>query len=73
MSEVNGQIVDAITMTNTQVLANAPAMAMASLYQTIGNSVAMAAANSVYAQQQANMAFQAATTLGVTMMFSANK
>jgi Killing trait len=69
---VNGAVIDAITATNTKVLAEAPAMAMGSLYQTIGNSVAMAAANAVYAQQQANVTYQAASTLGITKMFSQN-
>jgi len=69
---VNGQVVDSVTITNTKVLAEAPAMAMGSLYQTIGNSVAMAAANAVYAQQQANVTYQAASTLGITKMFSQN-
>ncbi len=71
--EVNGAVIDAVTATNTKVLAEAPAMAMGNLYQTIGNSVAMAAANSVYAQQQANVSCQAANTLGITKMFSQNK
>ncbi len=66
-------VVDAVAATNTKVLAEAPAMAMGSLYQSIGNSVAMAAANAVYAQQQANVTYQAATTLGVTKLFSQNK
>jgi hypothetical protein len=70
---VNGAVVDAVTATNTKVLAEAPAMAMGSLYQTIGNSVAMAAANAVYAQQQANVSYQAASTLGITKMFEQNK
>ncbi|AJQ97826.1 RebB family R body protein [Gynuella sunshinyii] len=69
---VNGAVVDSITIANTKVVAEAPAMAMGSLYQTIGNSVAMAAANAVYAQQQANVAYQAATTLGVMKLFSQN-
>jgi stage V sporulation protein SpoVS len=56
---VNGAIVDAVTIANTKVLAEAPAMAMGSLSQTSGNSVAMA--------------YQAATTLGVTKLFSQNK
>ena len=67
---VNGAVIDAITTTNTQVLGEAPAMAMGSLYQTIGNAVAMAAANAVYAQQQANVTYQAATTMGVTKLLS---
>lgn len=70
---VSGAVVDAITATNSKVLAEAPAMAMGSLYQTIGNSVSMAAANAVYAQQQANVSYQAATTLGVTKLFSQKK
>ncbi|KJZ09577.1 RebB protein [Marinomonas sp. S3726] len=68
---VSGAVVDAITATNTKVLAEAPAMG--SLYQTIGNSVAIATANAVYAQQQANVTYQAATTLGVAKLFSQNK
>ncbi len=65
LTSVNPQVTDAITQTNVKVLAEAPAMAMGSLYQTIGNSVAMAAANAVYAQQQANVTYQAASTMGV--------
>lgn len=45
-------------------------MAMGSLYQTIGNSVAMAAANAVYAQQQANVTYQAASTMGVAKLLN---
>jgi hypothetical protein len=69
---VNPQITDAVTQTNLKVLAEAPAMAMGSLYQTIGNSIAMAAANAVYAQQQANVVYQTATTLGVSKLLSTN-
>lgn len=65
---VNSQVTDAITTTNVKVLGEAPAMAIGSLYQTIGNSVAMAAANAVYAQQQANVTYQAATTVAVTKL-----
>lgn len=71
MAELNGvnpQVTDAVTTTNVKVLAESPAMAMGSLYQTIGNSVAMAAANAVYAQQQANVTYQAASTKGVTIL-----
>jgi hypothetical protein len=45
-------------------------MAMASLYQNLANSVAMASMNAVYAQQQANMAHQAATVQGVALLLS---
>lgn len=67
---VNPQITDSVTQTNTKVLGDAPAMAMGSLYQTIGNAMAMAAANAVYAQQQANITYQAATTMGVSKILS---
>lgn len=69
-TSVNSQITDAVTQVNTKVLGEAPAMAMGSLYQTIGNSIAMAAANAVYAQQQANVTYQAASTLGITKLFA---
>jgi hypothetical protein len=68
---VNSQITDAITQTNVQVLGEAPAMAMAQLYQAISNSLAMAAANAVYAQQQANVTAQASTTVCVKMLLDA--
>jgi hypothetical protein len=67
---VNSQITDAITQTNVKVLGEAPAVAIGMLYQTIGNSVSMAAANAVYAQQQANVTYQAATTMGVAKLLS---
>lgn len=59
---VNSQITDAITQTNVKVVGEAPAMAMGSLYQTIANSISMAAANAVSAQQQSNTLAQAVTT-----------
>ena len=64
----NGQIIDVITQANIKDLGESPALAMGSLYQTIGNSVAMAAANAVYAQQQANVTYQAATTVAVQLI-----
>ena len=70
---VNPQVTDAITQTNVKVLGEAPSMAMGSLYQTIGNSVAMAAANAVYAQQQANITHQTSTVAGVEKLLSTGK
>ena len=72
-SAVNGAVVDSVAASNASVGAVAPAMAMGSLYQTISNSVAMAAANAVYAQQQGWMTSQSAGTLGVTKLFSQNQ
>lgn len=71
--EVDPQITDAVTQMNIKVVGEAPAMAIGSLYQTIGNSVAMAAANAVYAQQQSNIAHQAATTQCVALLLSLGK
>ncbi|HBB96140.1 MAG TPA: RebB protein [Blastocatellia bacterium] len=67
---VNPQITDAITQTNVKVVAEAPAMALGSLYQAMANSIAMAAANAVFSQQQANVTHQAATTMGVAKLLS---
>jgi hypothetical protein len=67
---VNSQVTGAITQTNVQVLGEAPAIAMGNLYQTVGNSWAMATANAVYAQQQANVTYQAASTIGVAKLLS---
>ena len=67
---VNPQITDAITQTNVKVLGEAPAIAMGNLYQTVGNSWAMAAGKAVYAQQQANVTYQAASTVGVAKLLS---
>jgi len=70
LDRVNPIITDAVTQTNVEVLANAPSMAMGNLYQTISNSVAMAAANAVYAQQQANVTYQSASTMGIKNLLS---
>ena len=70
---VNTQVTDAITQTNVKVLGEAPGMAIGSLYQTIGNSVAMDAANAIYSQQQANITHQAATTQSVALILSLGK
>ena len=71
LSELSPAVTDAVTQTNVKVLSEAPAMALGSLYQTIGNSVAMAAANAVYAQQQANVTYQMATTVALDKMVNA--
>ncbi len=67
---VNAQITDSVTQANVKVLGDAPAQAMANLYQSIGSSIGLAAGNAVTAQQQANIVHQAATTMGVTLLYS---
>ena len=69
---LNPQVTDTLSTTNATVIGEAPGMALGSLYQTIGNSVAMAAANAVYAQQQANVTYQTASTMAVQHLVSAS-
>lgn len=70
VTAVNGQITDAVTQANLKVLGEAPAMALANLYQATAQALANAAHNAVSAQQQTNVTAQAATTMGVTTLFS---
>ena len=70
VTAVNGQITDAVTQANLKVLGEAPAMAMANLYQATAQALANAAHNAVSAQQQTNVTAQAATTMGVATLFS---
>jgi len=70
MAQVSPQITDAVTQANVKVLAEAPAMAMGSIYQAMAHSTGMMFQNSVNTQQQQNMLQQAATTQGVIQMYS---
>ncbi|MCK0069632.1 MULTISPECIES: RebB family R body protein [Kordiimonas] len=58
---VNGQITDAVTQANITVLAQAPAMAMGSLYQAQANALSILFANSVDAQAKLADSFEAIT------------
>jgi hypothetical protein len=69
-SIVNSQITDSIVETNEEVLGNAPAIAMANLYQATAQALANAAHNATYAQQQSNILAQAVTTQGVNMLYA---
>jgi 4-hydroxyphenylpyruvate dioxygenase-like putative hemolysin len=69
-TSVNSQITDSVTQANTQVLAIAPAVAMANLYQATAQALANAAHNATSSQQQTNVTAQAATTMGVTTLYS---
>ncbi len=65
---VNGQITDSVTQSNVHVLGTAPAMALSNLYQTISQSIGLAAQNAAAAQQQANILYQAATAQAVSVI-----
>lgn len=67
---LNDQITDAVTQTNVKVLGDTPAVAMGNLFQATSQALANAAHNATTSQQQANITAQAATTQGVTTLFS---
>jgi len=69
-TSVNSQITDSTTQVNVQVLADAPAVAMANLYQATAQALANAAQNATTSQQQTNITAQAATTMGVATLYS---
>lgn len=67
---VNSQITDAVTQADVQVLGDAPAIALANLYQATAQALSLAALNAVNAQQQLNMTAQAATAQGIILLYS---
>lgn len=67
---VNSQITDSVTQANTQVLGAAPATAMGNLFQATAQALSNAAHNATTSQQQSNITAQAATTMGVTTLYS---
>ncbi|MBN8738965.1 MAG: RebB family R body protein [Xanthomonadaceae bacterium] len=67
---VNSQITDAVTQTNVKVVAEAPAHAMATVYQSLAHSVGLLFENAVATQQQQNILAQAATTQGIMQIYS---
>ena len=67
---VSQQITDAVTQANVKVVAEAPAMAMGTLYQTLSHSTGIMFENSVNSQNQQNILGQTATTQGVMQIYS---
>ncbi|AQQ00810.1 glycerol-3-phosphate dehydrogenase [Pseudoalteromonas aliena] len=67
---VNSQITDSVTQANVQVLGDAPSIAMGNLFQATSQALANAAHNATSGQQQANITAQAATTMGVSLLYS---
>ena len=70
MAYVSQQITDAVTQSNVEVVADAPSVALGSLYQTAGHSTGLMYENSVNSQNQQNILAQAATTQGVMQIYS---
>jgi hypothetical protein len=69
-TSVNDQITDSVTQANVKVLGDAPAIALGNLYQATAQALANAAHNATNAQQQTNITAQAATTMGVSTLYS---
>ena len=69
-TSVNNQITDSITQVNTKVIGDAPAMAMGNFFQATAQALGNAAHNATTSQQQSNITAQAATTMGVTTLYS---
>jgi hypothetical protein len=69
-TSVNDQITDSVTQANVKVLGDAPAMALANLFQATAQALANSAHNATTSQQQNNITAQAATTMGVTTLYA---
>jgi len=67
---VNGQITDAVTQSNVKVVADGPALAMGTIYQSVAHSTGILYENATSAQQQLAIAGQAATNQGVIQIYS---
>ena len=70
MTTVSPQITDAVTQVNVKVVAESPAMAISSLYQTAAHSTGLMFENAVALQNNQNMSAQAAATMGVMQIYS---
>lgn len=69
-TSVNSQITDSVTQTDTQVLGDAPAIAMGNFMLATAQAMSNAAHNATNAQQQNYVSAQAATTMSVATLFS---
>jgi|SaaInl8_200m_RNA_FD_contig_121_92705_length_2156_multi_5_in_0_out_0_2 hypothetical protein len=67
---VSGQITDSVSSTNVEVVGDAPAQAMGSLYQSMAQAIGLAGGNAVTEQQQVNVTNQTSTTLGLSLLWS---
>lgn len=70
MSKVSEQITDAVTQSNVKVVAEAPAIALGTVYQTMSHSTGLMFENSVNSQNQQNILGQTGTTMGVLQIYS---
>lgn len=69
-TSVNDQITDSVSQVNTKVLGDSPAVAMGNLFVATSQALSNAAHNATTSQQQTNITAQAATTQGVSTLYS---
>lgn len=69
-TSVNNQITDAVTQSNVKVVAEGPAFAMGSIYQSLAHSSGILYQNAVAAQQQQNTLALAGSNQGVMQIYS---
>ncbi|MBE1160753.1 RebB family R body protein [Dyella acidiphila] len=67
---VNSQITDAVTQTNVKVVAEAPAQAIASLYQVASHSAGLSMQNAVQSQQSLNQISTAVVSKAATLIMA---
>jgi len=68
---VNNMITDAVSQANVKVLADAPAVAVAELYQATAQALSLAAQNAAVAQQQAATLAQAVSSMAAKTVLGA--
>jgi len=66
---VNDQITDSVSQSNVKVLGDAPAAAVAALYQATAQALSLAAHNATAAQQNAATLAQAVTAASAKAIF----
>ncbi len=69
---VNDMITDSVAQVGVKVLGSASTVAMGNLFQATNQALANAAHNATTAVQQTGIAAQAATTMGVAILYSLN-
>jgi hypothetical protein len=72
LTGVNPQITDAITQTNVKVLAEAPAQALAMVYQVLSQVVGLTMQNGASAQQNMQTVAGAATAKAVEVIMGSS-
>lgn len=70
MAQVNEQITDAVTLTNVNVVGEAPAQAMGTLFQVVAHANGMAVENAVSNQQNLNQLNPSIVAQAISMIVS---